>query len=60
MKTEVKFGTAGKNFYDLICTAPIDNYAYVAFADQDDVWSNQKLSAAIKLLSNNYPLFIIG
>lgn len=39
---------AKNSFYELINMA--DNYDYYAFCDQDDVWEQNKLSEAIKLL----------
>ena len=41
LKTEETFGSAGKNFYDLLKNAPIDQYDYVAFCDQDDIWQHE-------------------
>lgn len=50
-----RFGSAGKNFYDLIKNAPIEKYDFVAFADQDDIWNVDKLSKAIEILTDkNY------
>jgi rhamnosyltransferase len=48
-----KFGSAGKNFFRTIIETDISIYDYVAFADQDDVWLNDKLSHAITELKNN-------
>ena len=45
-----KFGSAGNNFYRLIQDVNIANYDYVAFADQDDVWEQDKLIRHIKLM----------
>ena len=47
-----RFGSAGKNFYDLIKNAPIEKYDFVAFADQDDIWNVDKLSKAIEILTD--------
>jgi rhamnosyltransferase len=47
----VKFGGAARNFFRLIKDAPAEGYHYVAFADQDDIWSTQKLIHAADVLS---------
>lgn len=41
------FGGAGPNFYHLIREANFTNYDYIALADQDDIWLNDKISYAI-------------
>lgn len=48
-----KFGAAGKNFYRLIQDVDITNYSYVAFADQDDVWEQDKLIRHILLINEH-------
>lgn len=45
-----KFGAAGKNFYRLIQDVNISDYDYVAFADQDDIWNQDKLIRHISLM----------
>ena len=42
------FGGAGPNFYHLIREAHFTNYDYIALADQDDIWLNDKISYAIR------------
>lgn len=47
-------GGAGQNFYRLIRDVPVADYEYFAFADQDDIWSSDKLFRAIgELVANN-------
>lgn len=46
-------GSAGKNFYRLICDANFTRFDYVAFADQDDIWSLDKLSNHIHLMNQH-------
>ena len=48
-----KFGSAGNNFYRLIQDVNIANYDYVAFADQDDIWEQDKLIRHIKLVQEH-------
>lgn len=48
-----KFGSAGKNFYHLIVNVNIENFDYVAFADQDDIWNPNKLISHITLAEEN-------
>lgn len=45
-----KYGSAGKNFYRLVCDVDISGFDYVAFADQDDIWNLDKLSTHINLI----------
>lgn len=47
---DTRMGSAGKNFYRLICDAAISEFDYVAFADQDDVWYPRKLYNSISAL----------
>lgn len=42
-----KFGSASRNFYRLIMDVDISKYQYIAFADQDDIWFEDKLSKSI-------------
>lgn len=46
-------GSAGKNFYRLICDANLIGFDYVAFADQDDIWNLDKLSNHIHLIKQH-------
>lgn len=46
-----KFGGAARNFFRLIKDSSAEDYDYVAFADQDDIWSVQKLIHAADTLS---------
>ena len=45
-----KFDSAGKNFYHLIQEVDISGFDYIAFADQDDIWEQDKLINHINLL----------
>jgi len=46
----VRFGSAGSNFYRLIKEVDFLSYDYVAYADQDDIWSLYKTTNQIKLM----------
>jgi len=48
-----RMGSAGKNFYRLICDVNVSSFDYIAFADQDDVWSLYKLSRHIDLIQGS-------
>ncbi len=48
-----KFGTAGKNFYRLIQDVDVSGYDYIAYADQDDIWSLDKLIRHVKLIQQH-------
>ena len=53
-----KFGSAGKNFYNLILNAHYENYDFISFSDHDDIWKNNKLISAIDILnSGNYQAY---
>lgn len=47
-----RMGSAGKNFYRLVCDVNISSFDYVAFADQDDIWNIDKLFRHISLLES--------
>ena len=47
------FGSSTNNFFRLIDEIPIENYDYIAFSDQDDVWMQDKLKVAINFFQNN-------
>ncbi|WP_447776944.1 glycosyltransferase [Pseudomonas chlororaphis] len=42
------FGGASRNFFRLIRDVSFEEYDYVAFADQDDIWYPDKLERAIR------------
>jgi rhamnosyltransferase len=53
-----KFGSAGKNFYNLILNADYKNYDFISFSDHDDIWKDNKLISAIDILnSGNYQAY---
>ncbi len=45
------FGRASANFYRLILEADLGDCAYVAFADQDDIWFEDKLRRAMTAMT---------
>ncbi|WP_312193288.1 glycosyltransferase [Sphingobacterium sp.] len=47
-----KYGSAGKNFYRLVLDVNFDDYNYISFADQDDIWYANKLQHAIETIEN--------
>ena len=44
---DIRFGSASANFFYLIKSVTIDDYDYIAFADQDDIWDDDKIVSAI-------------
>lgn len=50
LETQNKFGSASANFFNLIKNADINDYKYVAFSDQDDIWFEDKLLDGISKL----------
>ncbi|MGL5030541.1 MAG: glycosyltransferase [Aeromonas sp.] len=45
-----RFSGAGKNFYRLLKDVNLNDFDYIAFSDQDDIWPDNKLSTAIEKL----------
>lgn len=45
-----KFGAAAPNFYRLLKDVNFSNYDYIALADQDDIWLDDKVCSAINKL----------
>ena len=48
-----RMGSAGKNFYRLICDVDASGFDYISFADQDDIWNLDKLSHHINLIQSS-------
>jgi rhamnosyltransferase len=48
-----RIGSAAKNFFRLIRDVDINNFDYVALADQDDIWNKDKLLKAVNQLQTN-------
>lgn len=48
-----QYGSAGQNFFNLLCNCNFDSCDYVAFADQDDIWFEKKISRAIECIAGN-------
>ncbi|MFJ7284460.1 glycosyltransferase [Pseudomonas sp. NPDC099000] len=46
-----RFGGAGRNFYRLIRDVDFTEFDYIALADQDDIWLDDKLIAAHEKIS---------
>jgi rhamnosyltransferase len=44
-----KFGSASKNFFYLIKKVNFNNYNFISFSDQDDIWMKKKLFIAKKI-----------
>lgn len=48
----VATGSAAQNFFSLIAQHPADDFEFVAFADQDDLWDEDKLVRACAALKS--------
>lgn len=49
----LRFGSAGKNFFRLIRDVDFSFFDFIAFADQDDCWFEDKIANAIAALKAN-------
>ena len=47
-----KFGGAGKNFFRLIRDVDFSSFDFISFVDQDDIWYEDKLIRAIKMIED--------
>ena len=47
-----RFGGASRNFFRLIRDVDFDGYDFIAFADQDDVWHEDKLQRATQAIQS--------
>jgi len=47
------FGTPAKNFFRLIKDVEFDNFDFISFSDQDDIWNPFKIIYAIKQIEKN-------
>tara|TARA_B100001248_G_C27386592_1_gene460008 strand:- start:299 stop:1156 length:858 start_codon:yes stop_codon:yes gene_type:complete len=45
-----RFGSAAKNFFRLINEVNVENYDFVAFSDQDDIWQPKKIIKGIEAI----------
>jgi rhamnosyltransferase len=51
MSDDFRMGAAAPSFLTLLQQSDLEKYDYVAFADQDDIWLQEKLAAALQALS---------
>jgi rhamnosyltransferase len=47
------FGSAAQNFFRLIKEVDLDQFAYIALSDQDDVWLPEKLKRALDIMKTH-------
>ena len=47
-----RFGSAAANFINLIINVDLTDIDYIALADQDDIWHENKLSRGLEILSS--------
>ena len=48
-----KYSSAAANFYRLIIEANLQGYDFISYADQDDIWEQNKLIRHIKLMQEH-------
>jgi rhamnosyltransferase len=46
------YGSAAQNFFRLILDVNIEDFDYITFSDQDDIWFPDKISTAINKIAN--------
>lgn len=54
LSSHKRFGSAASNFIHLLSNADLSNVDYIALADQDDLWNEEKLYKAIQKLEQGY------
>ena len=54
LNTDKRFGSAAANFINLIIDADLSDVDYIALADQDDVWKEDKLEKAIQKIEQDF------
>ena len=54
LNTNKKFGSAASNFINLLMRVDLKGVDYIALADQDDIWNQDKLEKAIQKLELGY------
>lgn len=54
LSTNKRFGSSASNFFDLLSNADLSDVDYIALADQDDLWNDDKLEKAIQKLEQGY------
>ena len=53
IETNLRGGSAANNFFNLVKTLALNDFEYVAFADQDDIWLRNKLFNGITKIKEN-------
>jgi len=51
IKSNSKFGSGAKNFYQILKHIDLSDFDYFAFADQDDIWLPSKIERALSCLT---------
>lgn len=54
LSSNQRFGSAAANFFYLLLNTDLANIDYIALADQDDLWNEDKLDKAIEKLQEGY------
>lgn len=53
LQNSERYGSAAGNFFSLLKRVNFDNFDFVAFSDQDDIWNMEKLSIGVSYLMEN-------
>jgi len=47
----MRFGSAASNFFRILTDIDLNEFDYICFSDQDDIWSEEKLKTAIEVIA---------
>lgn len=54
LKSDKRFGSAAANFINLLMRVDLNGFDYIALADQDDIWNQDKLKKAIQKIEQGF------
>ena len=60
ISTDIRFGSASKNFMHLVNEVNLEQFEFVSFADQDDEWFENKLYNAVSSLNSSNKMAYSG
>lgn len=58
LNSNIKFGSASRNFFHLLANSPLAEHEFIALSDQDDIWLPEKLINSIRsMIKDNAQCF---